>query len=181
MTDLAALERLFAGRGGRIAGVFAETPTNPLIQTPDVPALAALVRRCGAKLILDPSVVSPFCVDVLAHADLVVNSLTKYTAGEGDILAGLVVVNPAGADAGALRRGVAQHLEPVYSRDLARLAAEIGDCEHLMAQLNATTPRVVAWLESHPKVGRVYWPLAPDSRANYLGIARSAASRRRNA
>jgi cystathionine gamma-synthase len=37
-------------------------------------------------------------------------------------------------------------------------------------------PRVVAWLESHPKVKRVYWPLSPDSRANYLKIARSGAA-----
>ena len=174
VTDLAALERLFAEKGRQIAGVFAETPTNPLIQTPDVPALAALVRRHRAKLILDPSIASLFCVDVLTHADLMVNSLTKFAASEGDILAGLVAVNPAGPDAGALRRHVAQRLEPVYSRDLARLAAEIGDYERFMAQLNAATPRVVSWLESHPQVKRVYWPLAPDSRSNYLKIAHAA-------
>lgn len=176
VTDLAALERLFAEKGGQIAGVLAETPTNPLIQTPDVPALAELVRRHGARLILDPSMVSLFCVDVLAHADLVVNSLTKFAACEGDVLAGLVVVNPAGADAAALRQRLAQHLKPVYSRDLARLALEIGEYAPFVAQLNATTPKVVAWLQSHPKVKRVYWPLAPDSRANYLKIARSAAT-----
>jgi len=111
---------------------------------------------------------------VLTHADLMVNSLTKFAASEGDILAGLVAVNPAGPDAGALRRHVAQRLEPVYSRDLARLAAEIGDYERFMAQLNAATPRVVSWLESHPQVKRVYWPLAPDSRSNYLKIAHAA-------
>lgn len=142
-----------------------------MIQTPDVPALAALVRRHGAKLILDPSIASLFCVDVLAHADLVVNSLTKFAASEGDILSGLVAVNPAGPDADALRRRVARHLEPVYPRDLSRLAAEIGDYEGFMARLNVATPRVVAWLESHPKVKRVYWPLSPDSRTNYLKIA----------
>jgi cystathionine gamma-synthase len=176
VADRAALERLFAEKGPQIAGLFAETPTNPLIQTPDVPALAALTRRHGAKLVLDPSIASLFCVDVLAHADLVVNSLTKFAASEGDVIAGLVAVNPAAPDAAALRRGVAQHLEPVYPRDLARLAAEIGDYERLMAQLNAATPRIVAWLESHPKIKRVYWPLAADSRANYLKIARSAAA-----
>ena len=175
-TDLAALERLFAKKGHQIAGVFAETPTNPLIQTPDVPALAALARRHGASLVLDPSIASLFCVDVLSHADLVVNSLTKFAASEGDILAGLVAINPAGADAAALRQRVAQHLEPVYSRDLARLAFEIGGYEQFMTQFNAAMPRVVAWLESHPKVKRVYWPLSPDSRENYLKIARSGAT-----
>ena len=39
--DRAALERLFAEHGSRIAGVVTEIPTNPLIQPPDV---AALVR-----------------------------------------------------------------------------------------------------------------------------------------
>jgi cystathionine gamma-synthase len=174
--DLAGLERVLTEKRGRIAGILAETPTNPLIQTPDVPALAALARRHGAKLILDPSIASLSCVDVLAHADLVVNSLTKFAASEGDILAGLVAVNPAAPDAGVLRGRIAQALEPVYPRDLARLAAEIGGYEDLVATLNATTPRVVAFLESHPKVKRVYWPLSPDSRANYLKIARSPAA-----
>ena len=171
--DLAALERLGAERGDRIAGIFAETPTNPLIQTPDVPALATLARRHGAKLVLDPSIASLFCVDVLPHADVVVNSLTKFAASEGDVIAGLVAVNPAAPDANMLRQLIAQKLEPVYPRDLARLAAQIGDYEPLVARLNAATPRIVAFLESHPKVKRVYWPLAAESRANYRGIART--------
>ena len=171
--DLAALERLGAERGDRIAGIFAETPTNPLIQTPDVPALAAFARRHGAKLVLDPSIASLFCVDVLPHADVVVNSLTKFAASEGDVIAGLVAVNPAAPDAKILRQLIAQKLEPVYPRDLARLAAQIGDYEPLVARLNAATPRIVAFLEAHPKVKRVYWPLAPGSRANYRGIART--------
>ncbi len=173
VADFAALERLFAEKGSRIAGVFAETPTNPLIQTPDVPALAALVRSHGARLVLDPSIASLFCVDVLPHADVVVNSLTKFAGSEGDILAGLVVVNPAGRDAAALRRIVARDLEPVYPRDLARLAAEIGGYEQLMARLNAATPQVAAFLEAHPRVRRVYWALAPESRAQYREIARA--------
>jgi cystathionine gamma-synthase len=171
--DLGALERLCAERGHRLAGIFAETPTNPLIQTPDVPALAALARRHGAKLVLDPSIASLFCADVLAHADVLVDSLTKFAASEGDVIAGLVAVNPAAPDAEELRRRIAQKLEPVYPRDLARLAAQIGDYEPLMAKLNAATPRIAAFLESHPKVKRVYWPLAPESRANYRRIART--------
>ena len=77
--NLAALESLFAQRGSRIAGLVAEVPTNPLIQTPDVAALAALCRRHSIKLILDPSISSAFSVDCLPHADVVVTSLTKYT------------------------------------------------------------------------------------------------------
>jgi cystathionine gamma-synthase len=171
--DFAALERLCAERGDRIAGIFAETPTNPLIQTPDVPAIAELARRTGARLVLDPSIASLFGVDVLGYADVLVDSLTKFAASDGDVIAGLAAINPAGPDAAALREAITRELEPIYARDLARLAAQIGDYEPLVTRLNAALPRVAAFLEAHPKVQRVYWPLAPESQANYRRLERT--------
>jgi cystathionine gamma-synthase len=171
--DLEALTRLFAAHGARIAGVIAEVPTNPLIQTPDLPALAALCRRHGARLLVDPSISSVFNLDVLAHADVVVTSLTKYTASEGDVLAGLAAVNPAGPDAAALRARIAAAVEPLYARDLARLAAQIGRTEAVLARIHAGTARVAAFLEKHRAIKDVYWAHAPASRANYLGLSRA--------
>jgi Cystathionine beta-lyases/cystathionine gamma-synthases len=171
--DLAALEKLFAEKGDRIAGLITEIPTNPLLQTPDIPALSALARRHGAALILDPSITSPLNLDVLPHADIVVSSLTKYTASEGDLTAGLVVVNPAAPDAAALRATIAASLDPLYSRDLARLAAQIADTPAVLAQIHASVPRVVEFLSTHPNIKDVYWSLHPTSRENYLRLARS--------
>jgi cystathionine gamma-synthase len=172
--DHDAIARIFARHGSRIAGVFAELPTNPLIQTPDVPALAALCRLHGAHLILDPSVSSVFNLDVLAHADAVACSLTKYTASEGDLTAGLVALNPAGRDAAELRRRVAAELEPVYPRDLARLAAQIGDTPGVCRAINANTARIAAFLAQHPAVRQVHWALQPGSDAHYRRIARTS-------
>jgi len=42
--DWDGIERIFTKHGSRIAGVFAELPTNPLIQTPNVAALSDLCR-----------------------------------------------------------------------------------------------------------------------------------------
>ncbi len=171
--DRAGLERLFAEKGDRIAGLVLEVPTNPLIQTPDVPAIAALARRHGALTLIDPSVACAANLDVLPHADVVVSSLTKYTASEGDLVAGLAVVNPAGPEAGWLRRQIAARLEPLYSRDLARLAVQIGRTDEVLAQIHASVPRVAAFLEKHPGVKEVFWALHPASRENYLRVARS--------
>ncbi len=176
VTDLAGLERLLAEHGTRLAGMIIEAPTNPLVQTPDVAAVAALARRQGVRLILDPAISSPFNVDLLPYADIVAQSLTKYTAHEGDVIAGAVVVNPAGPDAAALRLLVADNLEPVHARDLARLAAQIGTVEQVVAHINASTLRVAAFLESHPKVKQVWWALQPATRANYRKVARSPES-----
>jgi cystathionine gamma-synthase len=174
--DRAALEGLFAEQGSRLAGVITEIPTNPLIQTPDVAALSELCRRHGVALVLDLSVSSPFSVDVLADADLVVASLTKYTASEGDVIAGVVAVNPARPGAATLRRAAAAWLEPVYPRDLARLAAQIGRTDEVLARIQASVPLVAGFLSRHPKVKDVFWALQPSSRENYLRIARSPAA-----
>ncbi len=171
--DLDALTRIFAAHGTRIAGVVAEVPTTPLIQTPDLAAIAALCRQHGARLLVDPSVSSVFSLNVLPHADLVVSSLTKYTASEGDLTAGLVAVNPTGPDAAALRPAIAAGVEALYPRDAARLAWQIGKTPAVLASINAATVQVVAFLEKHPAVKDVYWALQPGSRENYLKLARS--------
>lgn len=175
VNNLAAVKELFEQQGTRIAGVVTEVPTNPLAQTADIAALSDIARSHGARVILDPSMVSAFNVDVLDHADIVVNSLTKYAGNEGDVIAGVIVINPAGPDAALLGTACARHAEPLYSRDLSRLAAQIGGWEPLVARTNATLPRVAAFLEGHPRVREVFWALHPSARTNYLKIARSSA------
>jgi len=171
--DHDAIARIFEKHGASIAGVIAELPTNPLIQTPDVPALTNLCRQYGAHLILDPSISSAFDVDVLEYSTALVSSLTKYTASDGDVIAGMVAINPANFDAAELRQRVAAHLEPVYPRDLARLAAQIGETRDLLQRIHTTTAQVATFLQNHPKVREVYWALRPESRDNYLKIARA--------
>ncbi|MGC4074762.1 MAG: PLP-dependent transferase [Nibricoccus sp.] len=171
--DLAALKKLFAERGHQIAGLVTEVPTNPLIQTPDLAAIYELCRSHEIIFIADPTIASPLNIDILPHADVAVNSLTKYTASEGDVLAGAVVVNPRSPWAADFRRLLPGELEPVYSRDLARLAVQIADSEALIAQINRTAPAVVEFLRNHPRVKNVWWSLHPDSRDNYLKLARS--------
>lgn len=170
--DFEAIARIFQRHGTRIAGIIAELPTNPLIQTPDLPRLSTLCRDHGALLILDPSVASLYNLNVLPLCDVVVSSLTKYTASEGDLTAGVAAVNPAGRDADALRPRIAAESEPFYASDLARLAAQIGETDAVLAKIHANTARVAAFLEAHPKVGEVYWALRKESRTNYLQVAR---------
>ena len=171
--DLMALRQVLEANPGRVAGIITEVPTNPLIQSCDVPALAELARAHGARLVLDASIASPGCVDLLPHADVALASLTKYAAGAGDLVAGVAAVNPAAPDAEALRAALEPRCSPLYRRDLARLAWEIRDVDRVLAGVNATAPRVVEFLESRPEVRRVHWALAADSRANFSRVART--------
>ena len=171
--DLVSLRRVLEERRGRVAGIITEAPTNPLIQCADLPALAALAREHGAHLLVDASIASPWNVDVLPHADIALASLTKYAAAEGDLLAGAAAVNPASLAAAALREGLAVRIAPPYRRDLARLAREIRDVDQVLAGINAATMRVAEYLGTRPEVKRLHWALAPESRKNFLRVARA--------
>lgn len=169
--DLAALRKIFAERGHEIAGVITETPTNPLIQTTDLPAISELCRNNGALFIVDPTIASPLNIDVLPLCDIAVNSLTKYAANEGDVIMGTVAVNPQSPFADDFRRQLPSHLEPVYSRDVSRLATQIGAYQAVITRVNQTAPLVVEFLRQHPRIRNLRWSHHPDSRENFLRLA----------
>ena len=78
----------------RPAAVIVETISNPLLKVADIPALAALTHRHGARLLVDNTFASPYLFTPLAAgADYVIHSATKYLAGHGDVLAGVVVTS----------------------------------------------------------------------------------------
>ncbi len=65
-------------------------------------------------------------------------------------------------------------IEPLYQRDLARLAIEIKETLTVLARVQSSVPRVVEFLSGHPAVKDVYWALHASSRENYLAVARHA-------
>ena len=170
--NLPALRAAITTAGDRFAGLVTEASTNPLVQTPNLPSVATLVRAAGGLTLIDPSLVSPLAVNVLPHADLITNSLTKYTASEGDLVAGLVVVNPTCPDAAALRVRVAAIIDPLHPRDLRRLAAQIGDYPAVVSASSNNAARVAAFLRDHPAIAELHWTGHPASAAHYETIAR---------
>ncbi len=72
--------------------VFAESLGNPSLVVLDIAAVAEVAHAHGVPLIVDNTVPSPFLCNPVAHgADIVVHSATKYLAGHGTTLAGVVV------------------------------------------------------------------------------------------
>ena len=151
--DLAAVERLLAA--GDVAGVLTELPNNPQLETADVPALRALCDRHGARLVLDPSSVGLATVDVLPWADVLCCSLTKYAASEGDVMAGVLAVNPTRPDAAALLAAARATLTPLHPLDVAALAPQVARLGPVSAHLAAAAAELARRLAAHPAVARV--------------------------
>jgi O-acetylhomoserine (thiol)-lyase len=72
--------------------LFAETLGNPSLVVLDIAAVAAVAHAHGLPLIVDNTVPSPYLCNPLDFgADIVVHSATKYLAGHGTTLGGVVV------------------------------------------------------------------------------------------
>ncbi|HVU37381.1 MAG TPA: PLP-dependent transferase, partial [Opitutales bacterium] len=155
--DTAGLTAFFEKHSAELAGVVAEFPTNPLLHAGDLPALHALCRKHGVVLIADPTLASPRVVNVLPHCDVAINSLTKFSGNEGDVMGGCVVFNPASSWTRKLAGAVAASLAPHYPRDLARLAAQIDGYAPLIEKATANAARLAQFLEKHPAVRSVHW------------------------
>ncbi len=171
VADLGALRRFFDAHRGRVAGVVAELPNNPLLASPDLDLLRELARAEGALTVLDPSSSGVANVDLMPWADILVTSLTKYSGHRGDLMAGLVAVHPASPDAAALRAAAFPAVEPLGHGDLAALAAQLPGMAAVVDAQNRGARRLAAFLERHPAVSRV---LAADRGPTAAAYARAA-------
>ncbi len=76
----------------KTTAVFCESIGNPAGNVVDIEAIAKMAREHGVPLIVDNTVATPALIKPIEWgADIVVNSLTKYMAGHGNSLGGVIV------------------------------------------------------------------------------------------
>jgi O-succinylhomoserine sulfhydrylase len=138
--------------------LFAETPTNPLTEVCDISALADIAHQAGAILAVD----NCFCTPALQRpidfgADVVVHSGTKYLDGQGRVVAGALCATQDMVKEKFLpvMRSAGMSLSPFNAWVVLK------GLETLGIRMEAQSQRALelaTWLESHPKVARVYYP-----------------------
>lgn len=147
--------------------LFVETPANPTMEVSDLAALAGLAReasaRNGAKvrLAVDNTFASPLFQRPLAlGADAVVHSTTKYLNGHSDSLGGAVVsATPEDAARVAFVQNAAGAILSPF--DAFLVTRGIKTLALRMRAHDANGRAVAAYLASHPKVRRVFYPGLP--------------------
>ena len=140
---------------------FLETPSNPLTEIADIPALTAIAHAKGILVAVD----NCFCTPILQKplelgADLVVHSATKYIDGQGRVLGG-AVCGPK-----KLTDEVFKYLRtagPTLSAFNAWVLLKGLETLKLRVEAQAANAaQLAAWLEAHPKVSRVFYPGLPS-------------------
>jgi len=137
---------------------FLETPSNPLTEISDIPALAKVAKGAGALLAVD----NVFCTPALQRplelgADLVIHSATKYLDGQGRVIAGAVAGSKAlvGDPMTTFLRTAGPTLSPFNAWVVLK---GLETLELRMLAQSAAALELARWLESHPKVSRVHYP-----------------------
>jgi cystathionine beta-lyase/cystathionine gamma-synthase len=161
--DLVAVERAIEEK--KPGCVFMESLSNPLLRVGGIDKIAAMTRKAGAALLVDSTFATPMLLRPLElGANIVVHSATKYLAGHGDVLGGVIVTDEAHYETvRSLSRALGPVLGPFESyltmRGMKTLAVRFErQCQ------NART--VAEWLASHPCVDRVHYcsdPNHPDA------------------
>jgi cystathionine beta-lyase/cystathionine gamma-synthase len=136
---------------------YAQSLSTPQLRVLDLPGVAELAHRRGARLVVDNTFASAFCVRPLGlGADVVVHSATKFLNGHSDVVAGAVVADPASV------------------REVQRRVVSFGTCldphaAFLVARALPTSQRrlgrqaeaaagIACWLEGSSEVTEVSYP-----------------------
>lgn len=174
--------------------VWAEMISNPAGDIADIRAFADIAHAHGALLAIDNTCggVGFLCRPLEHGADIVSQSLTKWAGGHGSVLGGAVTVgsghdltrNPIFADGGEqsilsvrgdaalawrqrwfgahqLGMTLAPHSAFLIAQGLETLALRL-------ERESATALGLAAWLEAHPRVGKVSYPGLPSHPHHHL-------------
>jgi len=134
-----------------------ESPTNPHLTVIDLESFVAIGKRHGIETLIDSTLATPYNLKPIEWGvDYVWHSATKYMGGHNDLLAGVIC-------------GSTQKLEPV--RKLRGILGSINSPHNMyllerglktfalrMERHNHNGQRIAEFLESHPRVQRVYYP-----------------------
>ena len=138
--------------------IWVETPTNPMMNIIDIKATAAIAKKHNILLAVDNTFATPYLqLPLDLGADIVMHSVTKYIGGHSDLVMGALVVRD---------KGLAEKLYFIQNASGAVcgpqdsfLALRGIKTLHVRMQRHCENGKAVAeFLETHPKVEKVYWP-----------------------
>jgi O-succinylhomoserine sulfhydrylase len=151
--------------------VFFETPSNPMQELVDIAAVSRLAHAAGARVIVD----NIFATPVLQHpfelgADVVVYSTTKHLDGHGRTLGG-AILGPTAFMEEELKP-LMQHTGPTMSPFNAWVVLKSLETLRLRVERQtASALELARWLETHPAVDGVRYPMLPSHPQHALARA----------
>lgn len=174
IADTDAVVAAVRGDGVPAAMLWVESPTNPMLEVADVPALVAAAHDAGALVAVDNTFATPLGQLPLAlGADVVVHSVTKYLAGHSDVVLGAALADDPALHA-ELRRHRTVHGAIAGPTEAWLALRGVRTLALRVERAQANAAELARRLADHPAVAEVRHPSLPDD----PGHARAAAQMR---
>lgn len=155
MHDAISIEKL-VNQNTRL--IWAETPTNPMLNIIDIAALSTIAKKHNILLAVDNTFATPYLqrpIDL--GADIVMHSATKYLGGHSDVVLGAIMLND---------KELADKLHFIQNasgaicgpQDSFLVLRGIKTLHVRMQRHCENTKKIADFLNSNTRVDHVYWP-----------------------
>jgi len=138
-----------------------ESPNSWTYDLQDLEGVAALAKANGIVTIIDNSYCTPLFQQPYALGiDLILQSATKYISGHSDTVAGVL-------------SGSARMIERIFNSEYMNIGSGIQPfnawllirglrtLEARLERIDRTTQQILPYLQSHPRIDKVIFPLDP--------------------
>jgi len=138
--------------------IWAETPTNPLMNIVDIKAVATISKKHKILLCVDNTFASPALQNPLTlGADIVMHSATKYLSGHSDVIQGALVMNDQALrdELYFIQKSCGAVPGPMDCFLVLRGIKTLG----IRMERHSQNGAVIAhYLQKHSAIKKVYWP-----------------------
>jgi cystathionine beta-lyase/cystathionine gamma-synthase len=142
---------------GKTKLIWAETPTNPLMNIVDLAAVASLAKEKNILFCVDNTFASPYLQNPLdLGADIVIHSATKYLGGHSDVIHGCLMMNDATLrdQLYFIQKSCGAVPGP---QDCFLVLRGIKTLELRMIRHCDNGIKIAHWLRKNKKINKVYW------------------------
>ena len=155
MHNIISIEKLI-NKNTRL--IWAETPTNPMLNIIDIVALSTIAKKHNILLAVDNTFATPYLqrpIDL--GADIVMHSATKYLGGHSDVVLGAIMLND---------KELADKLYFIQNasgaicgpQDSFLVLRGIKTLHVRMQRHCENTKKIADFLNANARVDHVYWP-----------------------
>jgi cystathionine beta-lyase/cystathionine gamma-synthase len=143
--------------------IYLESPNSMTFEIQDVEAVAGLARSKGITTMIDNSYCSPLTQSPASMGiDIILHSASKYLGGHSDIVAGIVC-------------GSSENISRIFNNEYLTLGGIISPFNAWLMlrglrtltaridRISSTTVKVIEYLENHPLVDEILYPLSRKS------------------
>ncbi|MEN9949740.1 MAG: hypothetical protein RLY85_492 [Bacteroidota bacterium] len=156
--DMSNLDNVKAAASPATKLIWAETPTNPLMNIADISGLSAIAKANNILLCVDNTFASPALQNPLTlGADIVMHSATKYLGGHSDVIQGALVMNDQSLrdELYFIQKSCGAVPGPMDCFLVLRGIKTLGI---RMERHSHNGEQIAHYLKNHPAVKKVYWP-----------------------